>query len=141
MVCRLKIEAYKFSLTSHILFPALTDILIPIYLSTVVCGSLSLDTSRGYFTWPETFPEEFAAVQCENGITRRFCSRTGVWDKPVVTDCYVSTNELFRYIEKVSIYLGAAWLGVSLWSHCVAWLHRGELQGAFVCYPATAGGK
>jgi hypothetical protein len=70
-------------------------------LSLVVCLPSSLDTSRGYFSWTETFPEEFATTECERGVTTRFCSKTGVWEKPVTEDCYVSTNELFRYIERV----------------------------------------
>ena len=64
---------------------------------------MSLDTSRGYFSWPETFPSETAVVKCENGTGTRFCAVTGDWEKPVVTGCYVSTNELFRYIEKVRV--------------------------------------
>lgn len=66
----------------------------------VVCLTSSLDTSRGYFSWPETFSEEFATAECERGVATRFCSNTGAWEKPATGNCYVSTNELFRYIER-----------------------------------------
>lgn len=67
----------------------------------VVCLVTSLDTSRGYFSWPETFPGEVAGVKCENGTSVRTCSIEGEWEKPDTSNCYVSTNELFRYIEQV----------------------------------------
>ena len=72
-------------------------------IPVVVCLASSLDTSRGFFSWPETFPGETAITPCENATTPRFCSLTGQWEKPNTSDCYVSTNELFRYIEKVCI--------------------------------------
>jgi len=63
---------------------------------------MSMDTSRGYFTWPTTFPEETAAVPCENGHALRYCTEEGKWDKPIISDCYVSPEELFRYLLQVS---------------------------------------
>ena len=74
---------------------------IHIPFHVVVCLASSLDTSRGFFSWPETFPGETAIIPCENGTTPRSCSSTGQWEEPNTSDCYVSTNELFRYIEKV----------------------------------------
>ena len=70
-------------------------------LPTVICLVSSLDTSRGYFAWPETFPGEVARTRCENGSSLRRCNVLGEWEKPDTSSCYVSTNELFRYIGKV----------------------------------------
>lgn len=72
-----------------------------LFLVLVVCAAASLDTSRGYFTWQETYPQEIAEVQCENGTTTRFCSVLGEWEKPNISDCYVSAEALFKYIDKV----------------------------------------
>lgn len=75
----------------------------------VICGEVSMDTSRGYFAWPETFPGESAEVQCVNAVTTRVCSSAGLWEKPFITDCYVSTAELFRYLERVSVLENLPW--------------------------------
>ena len=77
-----------------------------------MCKKVSTDTSRGYFSWPTTFPGETASVKCENGTATRHCSAEGVWSKPVTTSCYVSIEELFRYLEKVSKQVGIMELGV-----------------------------
>ncbi len=76
-----------------------------IILIIVICLESSLDTSRGYFTWPQTYPGEVSEIVCERGKTRRACSVSGFWQTPFITNCYVSTEELFRYIEKVAILI------------------------------------
>ena len=53
--------------------------------------------------WPETFPNEMAILRCKEGeksATRR-CRANGEWEKPIVTNCDVSTDALFEYIDRV----------------------------------------
>ena len=91
-----------------------------------MCLATSLDTSRGYFTWEETFPGSSAEIQCENGSSIRVCSALGEWEKPIISDCYVSTNELFRYVEKVLLREARKQRLIESSCFHVAWVLRGQ---------------
>ncbi len=54
-------------------------------------------------TWPTTFPEEKASIKCEQGMAERYCTKEGTWEKAIIDTCYVSTKELFRYLQKVGL--------------------------------------
>ena len=62
----------------------------------------ALDSSRGYFEWPQTYPSETARIPCkEGGAATRVCSITGYWEDPELSNCQVSAAKLFKYLMMV----------------------------------------
>ena len=69
---------------------------------TVVCSRDDVVTSRGYYEWPQTYPSDTAELKCTMGGTAtRYCSLTGRWERPDVSDCVVSAAALFKYLKQV----------------------------------------
>ena len=67
----------------------------------VVCERDGTDTSRGFFDWPESYPNEIIRLPCVNGTTVRMCDSNGVWEPPFINDCYASIDAIIKHVIEV----------------------------------------
>ena len=71
-----------------------------------MCVSETLDTSRGFLEWPESYPSETIKIPCkEGGVAIRLCSITGQWEEPDLSNCRVSAAKLFKYLMMVRMVI------------------------------------
>ncbi len=66
-----------------------------------MCVKGNTDTSRGYFEWPEAFPNDVVVLECINGSAIRRCNSIGVWSSPEVESCYASVEAILKHVIKV----------------------------------------
>jgi hypothetical protein len=84
-----------------ILQPKETTILI--LDDDVVCAADRTSHPRGEYYWAKSRPGmvELPCQHSEEGVAKRQCSRDGIWDHPILDECYGDIETVFRYLDKV----------------------------------------
>ena len=72
--------------------------------SAVVCAADRTSHPRGEYYWAKSRPGtvELPCQHSEEGVAKRQCSRDGIWDHPILDECYGDIETVFRYLDKVS---------------------------------------
>jgi hypothetical protein len=69
----------------------------------VVCEADTTSHPRGEYYWAKSKPGmvELPCQHSEEGVAKRQCSRDGIWDHPILDECYGDIETIFRYLDKV----------------------------------------
>lgn len=93
-------DTYKQTVMSRcVLVPTLS--ISCLMLGVVVCEKEGMDTSRGFFDWPEAFSNEVVRLPCVNGSAIRVCDANGNWETPSINNCYATVDAIIKHIITV----------------------------------------
>ena len=83
--------------------------LLFVYIATRFCDySITNDTNRGLYNWPEARGGSQLEQPCvfgESGMAMRMCGETGGWEEPILSSCLTRVTAMFVEVDQVSLKL------------------------------------